>query len=126
VARNPADNHTSGRDQIDRLWSALDSHLRRRDAHDQATTPRAPSLTRVYWTGAALLATAAASLLLSLKLFVAFDSWWLRTVSMIALTGAGLAAHRLRSLRLFAAAWLTGLAGSLVAVGTIVVHQALS
>jgi nuclease-like protein len=90
------------------LYAALDSHIRQRDQRDAATAPATPSLDRVYLMAYAVLLCAAASFLLSLQAWDVVGSWRLWLLSLVMLAGVGVAAFRVRALRLLAAGWLTG------------------
>jgi hypothetical protein len=121
VERMPA--HPSfDADHIRKVCAALDSHIRQRDQRDSVTAPVPPSLDRVYWTALAVFLCASASFLLSLQAWDVVRSWRLWLLSLVVLAGVGMAALRVRSVRLLAAGWLTGVVAAGASAGGIVIY----
>lgn len=102
-------DHGVDADAVRRLWNALDKQVRVRDDREQALTPPLPTLSWLYWTALGVVMFGALSFLFSLEAGRIFHSWWAWSIATALLACFGLAARRVRSLRLFTTAWLTGL-----------------
>jgi hypothetical protein len=113
VARIPA-QESFGPDQIRRACAALDTHIRERDERDTATTPALPSLKRLYFIGLAVVLSFISSLLASLQARKIVESWWLWWPILAALACIGAAAYRVRSARLLALGWVSGVVAAAV------------
>jgi hypothetical protein len=109
-------------DQIQRVCAAVDGHSRQRDRRDTATAPVPPSLERMYWIAFAVLLCATASFLLSIQAWDVVRSWRLWLLSLVVLAGVGVAALRIRSLRLLAAGWLTGVVAAGACAAGVVLY----
>jgi hypothetical protein len=108
-------------DQVRKLWDALNKHITGRDKHDRAASPPPPTLARVYWTGVGVTVAAIVCFIIGLQtLRVGSLRIWL--LAGLLLASIGVAARRVKALRLPALGWFGGLGAVVVLLIVAALH----